>query len=114
MNTKLLSATLIVGAMMATPIAVLAADRAADGDADRASPTAFVKDSVITTKIKAKLAEDKMRTLTHVHVDTDRNGVVVLSGTVTNDKDAATAMSIARQTEGVTSVQNHIKIKKDA
>jgi hyperosmotically inducible protein len=110
MNTKLISTCVVIGALMG-PFAARAADRAADGDADRATPTAFVKDSVITTKIKAKLAEDKMSTLANVHVDTDRNGVVVLSGDVANAKDAAAATSIARDTEGVKSVQNHIKVK---
>ena len=41
----------------------------------------FVKDSVITTKVKTKLAAKHMSTLTHVKVDTDANGVVWLSGT---------------------------------
>ena len=31
---------------------------AADGDTDRANPKLFVKDSVITTKIKSKLAAE--------------------------------------------------------
>jgi len=106
MNTKLLTACLIVGTLMA-PVAA----RAADGDADRTHPAAFVKDSVITTKVKAKLAADKMRSLAHIHVDTDRNGMVVLSGSVKDQASADTAASIARETEGVTSVQNHIKIK---
>jgi hyperosmotically inducible protein len=91
------------------PIAV----RAADGDSDRAHPTAFVKDSVITAKVKTKLAKDKMRSLTHIRVDTDRNGMVVLSGSVKTQEGADAAGSIARETEGVTSVQNNIKIKKD-
>jgi hypothetical protein len=35
---------------------------------------------VITTKVKAKLAEEKMSTLTKIQFDTDRNGAVFLSG----------------------------------
>jgi len=31
----------------------------ADSDTDRSHPKTFVKDSVITTKVKAKLAEEK-------------------------------------------------------
>lgn len=108
MNTKLIAACLVVAALVA-PIAV----RAADGDSNRTHPAAFVKDSVITAKVKAKLAKDKMRSLTHIHVDTDRNGVVVLSGSVKTQADADAAVSIARETEGVTSVKNNIKIKKD-
>lgn len=50
-----------------------------DSDADRKHPMTFVKDSIITTKIKAKLAEEKMRTMLHVKVDTDSKGEVVLA-----------------------------------
>jgi len=107
-NSKLLTACFVVGTLMA-PFAI----RAADGDTDRAHPTAFVKDSVITTKVKAKLAADTARTLAHVSVDTDANGVVVLSGTAKNQEQINAAVSIAHATEGVTSVQNNIKIKKD-
>jgi hyperosmotically inducible protein len=106
-NTKLMTACFLLGTLLA-PVAV----RAADGDSDRAHPAAFVKDSVITTKVKAKLAADKMRSLAHIRVDTDRNGMVVLSGTAKTHEAADVAASIARDTEGVTSVQNHIKIQK--
>jgi hyperosmotically inducible protein len=54
-----------------------------------------------------------MRTLTHIRVDTDRNGIVVLSGSAKTQEAADKAASIARETEGVTLVQNNIKIKKD-
>ena len=108
MNTKLLAACFVAGALLAPVVAL-----AADGDADRKNPVAFVKDSAITTKIKTKLAAEKMRSLTHVSVDTDRNGMVVLSGTATTQEGVDKAGAIARDTEGVTSVQNNIKVKKD-
>ena len=108
MNTKLIAACFVAASLL-TSVAV----RAADGDADRAHPVAFVKDSMITTKVKTKLAADKLRTLTHVHVDTDRNGMVVLSGSVKNQGASDTAATIARDTEGVTSVQNNIRVKSD-
>jgi hyperosmotically inducible protein len=107
-NTRLLTACFVVATLLA-PVAV----RAADGDKDRAHPVAYVQDSVITTKIKAKLAKAKMRSLTHISVDTDSNGKVVLSGSTTTQRRADQAVAIARGTEGVTSVQNDIKIKKD-
>ena len=40
----------------------------------------FVKDSAITTKVKAKLAAKHLSTLTRIKVDTDADGVVWLSG----------------------------------
>ena len=87
------------------------ASHAGDADSDRKHPTAYVKDSVITTKIKAKLAEEKISNAAHIKVDTDAKGAVVLRGTVKTQEDADKAVSIARETEGVTSVKNHIRIK---
>lgn len=76
---------------------------------------AFVKDSVITTKIKikTKLAAEKLSSLAKISVDTDAKGMVVLSGTARSQEAIDKAESIARGTEGVASVQNNIKVKKD-
>ena len=112
MNTKLVTTCLLAGALM-LPIAGYTADRSADGDTDRSSPKAFVKDSIITTKIKAELFEERMSSLLHIRVDTDKKGVVVLSGTAESQNAADKAVSIARKVKGVTSVQNNIKIKAD-
>lgn len=100
------SATLImVGALLA-PVFVHA-----DTDADRAHPKAFVKDSVITTKIKTKLAGEHFSSLAHISVDTDNAGVVYLSGTATTLEEANKAAAIAQGTEGVVSVKNEISVK---
>jgi hyperosmotically inducible protein len=109
MYTKLVTAVLLSAGSLLAPIAA----RAADSDADRAHPEAFVKDSAITTKVKAKLAAENMSSLAHIRVDTDRNGIVVLSGTAHSQAPIDKAVAIARGTEGVTSVQNHIKVKAD-
>jgi len=70
----------------------------------------YVKDSVITTKVKAKLAEKHMSTLTHIKVDTDANGVVYLSGTAPTKDARDLAGMIAKDTDGVTSVNNDIEV----
>ena len=108
MNTKLAASYLVAAALM-LPIA----GYTADSDSDRSSPKAFVKDSIITTKIKAELFEERMSSLLHIRVDTDRKGVVVLSGTADSQDAADKAVSIARKVKGVTSVQNKIQIKAD-
>jgi hyperosmotically inducible protein len=92
-----------------SPIAVYAAD----GDKDRSSPKTFVKDSVITTKIKAQLAEEKLSSLVRISVDTDAQGMVYLSGTAASQAAIDKAVSIARAVKGVNSVQNTIQIKAD-
>jgi hyperosmotically inducible periplasmic protein len=76
MKIKLsLAAFVAMGAMVA-PLAM-----ADDTDMDRSHPKAFVKDSMITTKIKSKLAADHITSLGRIKVDTDKDGVVWLSGT---------------------------------
>ena len=79
--------------------------------ADADSAKTVVKDSVITTKIKAKLAAEKMSTLMQLKVETDSKGEVVLSGDVKTQAEVDKAVSIARGTEGVTSVVSKITIK---
>ena len=84
-----------------------------DRDADRSHPGTYAKDASITTKIKSKLAAENLSSLAKIRVDTDNQGVVVLSGKAKSQEDADKAVSIASATEGVTSVKNKIKIKKD-
>ena len=108
MNTKLAASYIIAGALL-LPIA----GYTADSDADRSSPKTFVKDSAITIKIKAELAEEKLSSLVHIGVDTEKNGMVTLSGTAPSQKAADKAVSIAGAVAGVTSVQNNIHIKAD-
>jgi hyperosmotically inducible protein len=110
MKSKLAFVGLLTGALLA-PALSHAAD---DQDADRAHPKAFVKDSVITTKIKAKLAAEKPSSLAKIHVDTDANGVVWLSGTASSQDQLDKAISIARTTENVRDVKSSVKVKADS
>lgn len=107
MKNKLATTCFLLGTLLA-PIA----GYTADSDTDRSHPKTFVKDSVITTKIKAKLAKEKMSSLAHIRVDTDKDGVVWLRGTAKTQEDVDKAVSIAHDTEGVASVRSNIKIKK--
>ena len=105
MNSKLSASILLAGAMF-LPMA----GHAADSDTDRSSASAFVKDSVITTKIKAELAEQKLSSLLKISVDTDKNGMVVMTGTAETQAAADKAVSIARSVSGVTSVRSTIRV----
>lgn len=105
MNTKLTAITVLTGALL-----LPAAGFTADYDTDRSSPKAFIKDSVITTKIKAKLAEEKLGSALHIRVDTDSNGVVTLTGTAKSQAEADKAASVARSVQGVATVENNIKV----
>ena len=108
MRIKLATTCFVIGTVL-SPIAAFAAD----ADSDRTHPLTFVKDSIITTKIKAKLADEKMDSLAHIKVETDSKGAVVLRGKAGTQEEAAKAVSIARLTEGVTSVESNIQIKND-
>jgi hyperosmotically inducible periplasmic protein len=90
-----------------------AAALAADSDTDRSHPSAFVKDSAITTEIKSKLASEHITSLGRIHVDTDKDGVVWLSGSARTQAAIDKAVSIAQNTEHVRSVHSDIKIKAD-
>jgi len=110
MKTKLATTCLVISALL-IPVVVRAAD--STSDTDRTHPVTFVKDSAITTKIKAELAEENMSSLAHIEVDTHSKGAVVLSGKVRTQEEADKAVSIARATEGVTSIKSNLHIKKD-
>jgi len=86
---------------------------AQDSDSDRAQPKVFVRDSVITTKIKTKLAAEHLSSLARIHVDTDENGIVWLSGSARDQLAIDKALSIARDTEGVKDVKSTVEIRID-
>jgi hyperosmotically inducible protein len=82
-----------------------------DATSDSSHAVAYVKDSAITTKIKSELAAEHITSLERIHVDTDKNGVVWLSGTATTQRAADKAVAIARETERVTNVHSTITVK---
>ena len=108
MRMTSIATSLLLAGVLVGPVAL-----AQDADADRAHPKAFVHDSVITTKIKSKLAAEHLTSLGRIHVDTDENGVVWLSGSAHNQEAIDRAVSIARDTEGVKDVRSTIKIRQD-
>ncbi len=93
---------------MAASVCCVPLAMADNADSDTSHPGAFVKDSVITTKVKTKLAAKHMATLTHIKVDTDNQGVVWLSGKAPTQDASDLAAEIAKNTDGVTSVHNKI------
>jgi len=108
MNYKIATTLFVIGSVLA-PVAAYAAD----SNSDRSNPVTYVKDSVITTKIKAQLAEDHLGSMKHVTVDTDRDGGVWMTGTVNSQEEVNRAVEIARNTEGVKSVHSDLKVQKD-
>ena len=68
-----------------------------------------VDDSVITTKINAKLAADEDVRMRDVAVQTEE-GVVTLTGRVEDRAEQQAAERVARDTEGVRSVRNLLSV----
>ena len=108
MKYKLATTCFVIGSAMASVTAF-----AADSDADRNNPENYVKDSVITTKIKAKLATEHLGSMNHIKVDTDKNGVVWMSGTANTQDEVNQAVAVAKNTEGVKSVHSDLKVQLD-
>ena len=98
MKTKTRFAWLLIFGALVGPFAFAATDSAD-----------FVKESPITTKVKEKLAADRMN---NIEVETDRKGEVWLSGTVDSQSVADTAVDIAKSTQGVKAVHSYIEVKK--
>ena len=71
---------------------------------------AYVDDTAITTRVKAKFAENKTVSAMAIGVETLK-GVVQLSGFAKNDDERLTAERLARETSGVRSVRNDIVVR---
>jgi hyperosmotically inducible periplasmic protein len=107
MKTMILAAAFILaGSLGAIAVA------APPVDSDTSHPGAFVADSIITTKVKAKLAEKHLSTLADVQVDTDNAGAVWLSGKAPTKDASDLAGMIAKDTDGVRSVHNRITVRQ--
>jgi osmotically-inducible protein OsmY len=73
----------------------------------------YVDDSLITTKVKAALADDPQVKATEVNVETFK-GTVQLSGFVESSASGERAAELARQVKGVKDVKNNTQVKTGA
>ena len=71
---------------------------------------AYVDDSVVTTKVKGKFAEDKTVSAMAIQVETLK-GVVQLSGFAKSEDEKMRAEQIARGVNGVVDVHNDIIVR---
>jgi hyperosmotically inducible periplasmic protein len=72
---------------------------------------AVVDDSIITSKVKAQLADDVgLGTANAVNVEV-RSGIVQLSGFVDSEDQKSRAASVANSIEGVAEVRNDIEVR---
>lgn len=103
MKISKLASLVVIGAL-AAPLASFAAEKPAG------TAKVWVKDSVVTTKVKTQLAASKVSSLAMIHVDTDADGWVQLTGKVATQADKDRAETIAKGVEGVKSVDNQLVV----
>jgi osmotically-inducible protein OsmY len=70
----------------------------------------YVDDTVITTKVKTAIFREPTLKSAEINVETFK-GVVQLSGFVSSSDAEKTAVSVARNVEGVKSVKNDMRLK---
>ena len=68
-----------------------------------------IKDSVVTTKVKAELASDSDTKSRHISVKT-KDGIVALTGTVNSKAEKDKAEQDARTVKGVKDVINKLDV----
>lgn len=104
---------LLAAAMMAAGLALAGCASHKDSAASGESRTAgqFTSDAALTTKVKTALARDAgLGTAAEVNVNSYR-GVVQLNGFVDNADQIQRAAEIARNVDGVSRVDNNLKVK---
>jgi hyperosmotically inducible protein len=77
---------------------------------DQETVGSYVDDAGITTKVKAKFAEDKTVSAMAISVET-LNGVVQLSGFAKTEQERTVAARLARDTKNVVQVKNDIIVR---
>lgn len=70
-----------------------------------------VANAALTSKIKTKFLADTAISGLRIDVDSN-NGVVTLTGTVPSATEKAHALKVARETDGVKSVVDHLKVSR--
>ncbi len=77
---------------------------------DQQSVGTYVDDSAITTRVKARFAEDPTVNAMAISVETFK-GLVQLSGFAKSSDERTMAERLARAVSGVTAVQNNILVR---
>jgi hyperosmotically inducible protein len=96
-----------ISALVAAASMAIVAGNALADDVKSDQP---VKDSYITTKVKAELAKDKGTKAHDIHVTT-KDGVVMLDGTVGSAAEKELAAKDAKKIKGVLDVHNGLTVQ---
>ena len=77
---------------------------------DQSTVGEYVDDATITTRVKARMADDPTVAATSISVET-LQGTVQLSGFAKSNAEKSRAGEIARETKGVRRVENDIVVR---
>lgn len=77
---------------------------------DQQTVGTYIDDAALTTRVKARFAEDKTVSALAINVETFK-GVVQLSGFAKSAEERAAAERLARSTSGVQDVRNDILVR---
>ena len=121
-STRLAAAIAVAGALsFAAPVFAQSSSSAPDNSNNSSMESGAremyhgtknsVKDTAVTAKVKEALLTDKMTKAYTIHVDTDNNGIVTLTGEVPSMSVAKHAEELAQNVSGVRSVQNELQVK---
>lgn len=77
---------------------------------DQQTVGSYIDDAALTTRVKARMAEDKTVSATSISVETLK-GTVQLSGFAKSTEERAAAERLARSTPGVQAVRNDILVR---
>lgn len=84
-------------------------DRYRDIPADINSAGEYTEDAATTTRIKAALVLNKQVSALDIHVETNRNNVI-LTGRVPSENDKRVAGEVVQGTKGVAAVTNNLQV----
>ena len=101
---KYTAVSLVVAGLLAVTATGCAVTR------DQSTVGEYIDDSVITTRVKTKFADDSQVSAMSITVETLR-GVVQLSGFAKNSAERSRAGELARATSGVKGVVNNIVVR---
>jgi hyperosmotically inducible periplasmic protein len=77
---------------------------------DQQSVGSYIDDTTLTTRVKAKFAEDPVVSAMSIQVETLK-GMVQLSGFAKTGEEKSKAEMLAKNTSGVTGVRNDIIVR---
>lgn len=76
------------------------------------TPSQYIGDAAVTTKVKAALMADKDVSATKVNVETN-DGTVHLTGNVSSKAEEKEVVHIANTVDGVKAVNNKLSVRAD-